>query len=581
MNQSHNTTGIRVTAVLLSGILALMVGTSESNAAEKILFNFDGENASAGWRAVNDNVMGGISKGGAKFPGEGSMLFSGDLSLKNRGGFSSVRTNRKPMDLSAYDGLTARVRGDGRTYWMTVSTNVRIPAGSFRTVFRTEPGKWQVIRAPFAGFRATSFGRELPAFVKLNSAKVQSIGLLIADKKSGPFRLEVDWIKAETKDTKPAPKPEAAGAKPAPKDIIDTAVEAGKFKTLAAALKAADLIETLKGKGPFTVFAPTDEAFRKLPKGTVESLLKPENKQKLADILKLHVVPGRLTAANVSAKPKAATVQGTDILFSASSKGVKVDLANVLKADITATNGVIHVIDSVLLPKDVVDIAAVAGQFNTLLAAAKAAGLVEALKATDVELTVFAPTDEAFSALPAGAVDNLLLPANRERLAAILKYHVVARPVILTNRTFSTLQGDSLQVVAAGPAMVGEARVILPDIKATNGVVHVIDKVLMPELPEPPEPTSTRKAMSIIELAIKRGVPLFNSHKPEACAAVYEITAQSLLTGHSEAIDDSARQRLEKALDEIKKSNSSINKAWILRRTLDDVYRSLKNGENR
>jgi len=237
MSQSHNTTSGGLAAAVLSGMLAFMIGASESNAAEEIIFNFDGSNPSRGWRAVNDNVMGGVSKGGARFPGAGSMLFSGVLSLENRGGFSSVRTDKKPMDLSSYDGLSARVRGDGRTYWLTVNTNIRIPAGSFRTVFRTEPGKWQVIKAPFAGFRATSFGRELPAFVKLNPARVQSIGFLIADKKAGPFRLEVDWIKAETKDN----KPQSAAAESGPKDIIDTAVAAGKFKTLAAASLKATL----------------------------------------------------------------------------------------------------------------------------------------------------------------------------------------------------------------------------------------------------------------------------------------------------------------------------------------------------
>jgi len=250
------------------------------------------------------------------------------------------------------------------------------------------------------------------------------------------------------------------------KDIVDTAVAAGSFKTLVAAVKAAGLVDTLKGAGPFTVFAPTDAAFAKLPKGTLESLLKPESKQKLAAILTLHVVPGRLVAADVSSTTHATTVQGTDLLFAAGADGVKVDLANVVKADVLATNGVIHVIDRVLLPKDVVETAAVAGQFKTLLAAAGAAGLVKALKAPDATLTVFAPTDKAFSALPAGTVEDLLRPANRERLAAILKYHVLSRRLMLTSQSLITLQGDRVQVRAAGPARVDEANVLLADVKA-------------------------------------------------------------------------------------------------------------------
>ena len=135
------------------------------------------------------------------------------------------------------------------------------------------------------------------------------------------------------------------------KDIVDTAVAAGQFKTLAAALQAAGLVETLKGAGPFTVFAPTDEAFAKLPKGTLEDLLKPENKAKLTAILTYHVVPGRVMAADVVKVSEAKTVQGGSIKVSTMGGGVMVDNAHVVKTDIAASNGVIHVIDAVILPK--------------------------------------------------------------------------------------------------------------------------------------------------------------------------------------------------------------------------------------
>lgn len=139
----------------------------------------------------------------------------------------------------------------------------------------------------------------------------------------------------------------------APQDIVDVAVGAGTFKTLAAALGAADLVATLKGAGPFTVFAPTDEAFAKLPPGTVENLLKPENKEKLKEILLLHVVPGSVTAADVVKLTEAKTAGGKTVKISTDG-GVKVGtatgLANVVKTDIKAKNGVIHVIDAVILP---------------------------------------------------------------------------------------------------------------------------------------------------------------------------------------------------------------------------------------
>jgi len=140
-------------------------------------------------------------------------------------------------------------------------------------------------------------------------------------------------------------------ARAAEKDIVDTAVAAGSFNTLATALQAADLIDTLKGNGPFTVFAPTDDAFKKLPPGTLESLLKPENKEKLRAILTYHVVAGEITAAEAMKLSSAKTLNGQSLAISTSDGTVMVNNAKVVKADIHASNGVIHVIDTVLLPE--------------------------------------------------------------------------------------------------------------------------------------------------------------------------------------------------------------------------------------
>jgi uncharacterized surface protein with fasciclin (FAS1) repeats len=152
---------------------------------------------------------------------------------------------------------------------------------------------------------------------------------------------------AITGNTSRAAVPAAA----APKDIIDTAVAAGSFKTLAAALQAAGLVETLKGSGPFTVFAPTDEAFAKLPAGTVENLLKPENKAQLVKVLTYHVVPGKVMAADVVKLKEAKTVQGGNVAIKVDGGKVMIDSATVTKADVAASNGVIHIIDTVVLPK--------------------------------------------------------------------------------------------------------------------------------------------------------------------------------------------------------------------------------------
>ena len=134
------------------------------------------------------------------------------------------------------------------------------------------------------------------------------------------------------------------------KDIVDTAVEAGSFETLVAAVQAAGLVDTLKGDGPFTVFAPTDEAFAALPEGTVEDLLKPENKEQLVSILTYHVVPGKVMSGDLSDDMAATTVQGSDVMIDLDN-GVMVEEATVVSADIETSNGVIHVIDKVILPE--------------------------------------------------------------------------------------------------------------------------------------------------------------------------------------------------------------------------------------
>jgi len=276
------------------------------------------------------------------------------------------------------------------------------------------------------------------------------------------------------------------GAEPAAKDIVTTAVEAGSFKTLAAALKAGGLVNTLQGKGPFTVFAPTDEAFAKLPAGTVETLLKPENQKQLVSILTYHVVPGKVLAADVVKLKAAATVNGQRVDIKVAEGAVEVDQAKVVATDIVCSNGVIHVIDAVILPStDTIPVVAdKAKAFGTLLAAAKAAGLVEALSG-DKPLTVFAPTDEAFAALPKGTVESLLKPENKGKLADILKFHVVAGRYFSTDlvsgQEVKTLQGAPLAVVAkGGQAKVLNANLVKTDIDAANGVIHVIDAVLLP-----------------------------------------------------------------------------------------------------
>ena len=296
-------------------------------------------------------------------------------------------------------------------------------------------------------------------------------------------------------DPEPTPVPPTATAPPAPtatqtpqpqaKSIVDIAVEDGRFQTLVAALAAAELAETLAGPGPFTVFAPTDEAFGNLPAGTVEALL--GDIPALTEILLYHVVSGSVLAADVVTLDSATTLQGDDVSITVDGDTVLINEARVIITDIQAANGTIHVIDSVLLPPQeigsIVDIALADGRFQTLVTALQAAGLADTLSG-DGPFTVFAPTDDAFANLPAGTVEALLedIPA----LTEILLYHVVSGNVlaadVVTLDSATTLQGDDVSITVDGDTVrINDASVLITDIQAANGTIHVIDTVLLPQ----------------------------------------------------------------------------------------------------
>ena len=221
--------------------------------------------------------------------------------------------------------------------------------------------------------------------------------------------------------------------------------------------------------------------------------------------------------------------------------------------------------------KDIVDTAVSAGQFKTLVTAVKSAGLVEALKGKG-PLTVFAPNDDAFAKLPKGTVEELLKPKNRDRLKAVLTYHVVPGKILLGARSLTTLEGRTLAISAPGSIEINGARVIASNIVASNGVVHVIDRVLIPPTRKLTPPEAAR---AVIELAIQRGVPLFNAGNHAACAAVYEIAIEALLKSPTDALTDKDRSTFRKALGRMRDQKNQRQQAWTLRRALDAVYESL------
>jgi transforming growth factor-beta-induced protein len=273
---------------------------------------------------------------------------------------------------------------------------------------------------------------------------------------------------------------------PESRDIVDIAVEDGRFTTLVTAVQAAGLVDALKGEGPLTVFAPTDDAFAALPEGTVEALL--ADIPTLTDILLYHVVPGKVMASDVVELNNALTLNGQYVDIKVEDGNVMIDNAQVIITDIDASNGVIHVIDAVILPesRDIVDIAVEDGRFTTLVTAVEAAGLVDTLK-SEGPFTVFAPTDEAFAALPEGTVEALL--ADIPALTDVLLYHVVPGKVMaadvlgLDGQSAGTaLEGQSNAIKVDGENVIlnNSVNVIITDIEASNGVIHVIDAVLLP-----------------------------------------------------------------------------------------------------
>jgi len=285
------------------------------------------------------------------------------------------------------------------------------------------------------------------------------------------------------------------------KDIMSALEDCGQFKTLVTAVKAAGLSKTLSSKGNYTVFAPNDHAFARLPKGTVENLLKPENKQQLKSILTFHVLGEARTSCSLRSG-ELETVNGAHLAIK--KWGHYVLLNNnhtrVREADVKFDNGVVHVIDRVMLPpkpkteftstskaqkgKDIVDTAVAAGKFNTLAAALNAAGLVETLKGKG-PFTVFAPTDEAFAKLPKGTVENLLKPENRDKLTTILKYHVINGKVAskdIKAGKADTVAGKTVRLKLKNDGvMVNKAQVTKADVNAENGIIHIIDTVLIPK----------------------------------------------------------------------------------------------------
>ena len=566
-----------LSTILLAGTDAL--AKSSPGDSFKVLTTFEEKNVAQKWKTVNDNVMGGRSKGAPTFD-KGILTFSGATNT-NGGGFSSIRTETGDYDLTGKTGLLIRARGDGRTFKAELRTDVTNGRWSvpFRADFKTVKGEWREFYLPIKSFTPTFFGRTLRNPPALDPSKVRSIGFMIYDKNDGAFMLEVDWVKAVDKNR-------TTIAKTQPGTIVDQAIKDGRFSILAAALNKANLVGVLQGDGPFTVFAPTDKAFSKLPKGTVAELLKPENREKLEAVLKYHVSAGAVGLGRALDVGTAKTLEGSSLSIAFGGGRVKVNNASILDANINCPNGVIHVIDTVLLPptpkNDIPSVAKRAGTFTALLAAVNAAGLEETL-GTKGPFTILAPTDEAFNSLPKGTIQELLKKENLDKLKTILAYHVISGKVgagdALNARKANTLNGMPVTFgIEDGLLKVNNATIRKTDIECDNGVIHVIDTVLLPPSADNTQQqkqnatTTTMSPVERIEYAIERGVLVFNNGQPGKCAAIYEECLVGL-TKDKEI--DAALSTAIKRLLEYGADKGAVERAWIYR---DGLNRTLQSG---
>lgn len=262
------------------------------------------------------------------------------------------------------------------------------------------------------------------------------------------------------------------------KDIVATAASDGRFQTFVRALRTANLAETLKQKGPFTVFMPVDEAFKKLNPDVGTRLF--NDTSRLRKMVKYHVVPGRVTSSDMERLDAIQTWLGRRLAID-SARGLKVDGARVVRADLECRNGLIHVIDAVLVPRDdLIETARKAGTFATFLKALEAAKLTDMLRKAE-PFTLFAPTDEAFGKLPAETLQRFL--EDPEKMKSVLTMHLVRGSVptaeLAKMESVKTLHGAEIRIDASEGLKVAGANVVKADMAAANGVIHAVDAVIL------------------------------------------------------------------------------------------------------
>jgi len=549
------------------GLIAAAICATLATEARAQDFRMDFQNGVSGWQVVLDGVMGGRSSGRVSLAEPDTLRFEGSLSLANNGGFSQARTSIPEGTFAQAEGIELRVRGDGRTYNFDIRcSNVRLMAGAFQQSFETEADTWTTIRLPFGDFRLYSFGRQVTNAPGLEPARIESVGVTLSDKNEGPFRIEIGSIASYGGQTDDIGKEN---------DLAAVGSSAG-LNTLLALIEAADL--ELPQRQRVTIFAPSDEAFAALPQSTVDALLQPAGRDQLRSILLYHIATGSVSSADLLGRRSVDTLNGQRVEID-TSEVITIGGSRLLTADVKFDGGIVHVIDKVLLPasRSIEAIAIDTPRLSTLAAAIESVGLSEQLADENGPWTVFAPVDSAFANLPKGTVEGLLLEENRAALIELLGGHVVPGRIysrdLLARGATQTFFGQPISFgLRDGRLTAGNAAILATDIDAANGVIHLIDTVLVPSEGETAEssPEIVEASIRILDLAVVRGVPLFNAGQPAACAAVYEIAIEAIVSLGRDRLQTDVVRCVELALAEAE-HEAPAERAWIYRRAIDEA----------
>ncbi len=565
---------VRLAVIAISAIGApCLVVCAEPMAPAESNLEFD--SGTKGWQTVLDGVMGGRSTGRISAGEGGTLQFTGELSLENNGGFSQIRTAVAQGLFAGTKGLLMRVKGDGRTYQCDIrSSRVRVMAGGYQRLFATKAGEWIEVEIPFDECTFNTFGQRVRDAAPLDPTTIESVGITLSDKKPGDFALEIDWI-----------RPLGAAQKATSNQSLATVGEKANLTTLLALVKAAEL-ELPKG-AQVTIFAPTNAAFAKLPEEQVKFLTSAAGKSVLQIILKHHIVGQPLEMSAVLDRRRLKALSGQTL--NVDPNKLTINDAQLVATDVAFESGVVQVIDSVLMPelRTIDEMISADARCSTLRTALDAAGLGAQLgKDNPGPWTLLAPSNNAFAGVPPAALSALL--ADKSALTAVLAGHVlptaIRREEMLSQGSARTLMGDGDVAFAlnAGVITVADARIEVADIEAANGVIHIIDRVLLNTKSASAKSVAkgdgksdanktsfAQRAATLFELAIERGVPLFNDGDPASCAALYElaITAVVLLGDNSTTMQTGTT--LSDALKAGKANADPKERAWIYRRAMD------------